>query len=83
MELGFCDLGSKLASESSSNTILFLRDMEDLLTSHPCSSMNSHLDVLVASYQNDDLYCLLQNYFNLKQFSYLGAVTSQYRHTEN
>lgn len=53
IELRFCYLGSKLASDSSSNIILFLRDVEDLLTSHPCSSMNSHLDVLVASYQNE------------------------------
>lgn len=57
MELGFCDLGSKLASDSSSNIILFLRDVEDLLTSHPSSSMNSHLDVLVASYKNELITC--------------------------
>lgn len=39
--------------------ILFLRDVEDLLTSHPCSSMNLHLDVLVASYQNELMTCIL------------------------
>lgn len=39
--------------------ILFLRDVEDLLTSHPCSSMNSHLDVYVASYQNELTTCIL------------------------
>lgn len=59
MELGFCDLGSKLASDSSNNIILFFRDVEDLLTSHLCSSMNSHLDVLVASYQNELITCII------------------------
>lgn len=55
----FVTWGLNLPLTAPAIIILFLRDVEDLLTSHPCSSMNSHLDVFVASYQNELTTCIL------------------------
>lgn len=85
MELGFCDLGSKLPSDSSSNyypvpqrcggpahiSSLFLYEFTSWCFGGFISKWA------------DDLYSLLQNYFSSKQFSYLGAVMSLYRPMEN
>lgn len=76
MELGFCDLGSKLASDSSSNyypvpqrcrgpahiSSLFLYEFTSWCF---CG--------LIPKWA-DDLYSLLQDYFKSKQFSYLGLL---------
>lgn len=45
------DLNLPLTVMGCSNVIPFFTDVEDLLTAHPCSSVDSGLGVLVASYQ--------------------------------
>ena len=59
-------LNLPLTAMGSSSVIPFLTDVEDLLTAHPCSSVDSGLGVFVTSHQNraDDIYPPLQNYLH-------------------
>ena len=52
-------LNLPLMVTGSSNIISFFTDVEDLLTAHPCSSTDSGLDVLVASYQKELMIFIL------------------------